>query len=313
MCLAAAALWMEAATAQTVAIATLPPGALNNAQANTIAKVVQQNTDLQMRVSPMQGIVLQLSAVDAGDAEFSVTDATLAVAAVTGREAFKGRAKRNLRVAFTAMAFPVGIFVRKDSPITSLRDLKGRRYPTGWQAFPNGRILSAATLASVGLTLADVDPVPVPDLIRAANDFKSGKTDATIFAVGAPKVAEVNAAVGGIRFLSVDDSPEAIARMKRIRPDFYVSTVRPAPPFAGIVAATRLLTFDLIVAVGAHVPDDVVYKLVKAVHANKQALIKGHPSFRRFVPGRMAKQYSAIDYHPGAVRFYKEIGIWPGT
>ena len=43
------------AAAQTIGFATLPPGAINNVQSQVIAKAVQQNTDLQIRVTPYRG------------------------------------------------------------------------------------------------------------------------------------------------------------------------------------------------------------------------------------------------------------------
>ena len=58
-------------------------------------------------------------------------------------------------------------------------------------------------LKTVGLTTDDVAGVPVPDLILAANDFVEGKNDATAIAIVAPKVVEMDNAVGGIRFLSL--------------------------------------------------------------------------------------------------------------
>ena len=50
-------------------------------------------------------------------------------------------------------------------------------------------------LATAGLSLKDVDGVPTTNLLRAADDFKAGRLDATLFAIGAPKMAEVDAAI----------------------------------------------------------------------------------------------------------------------
>jgi hypothetical protein len=34
--------------------------------------------------------------------------------------------------------------------------------------------------------------------------------------------------------------------------------------------------------------------------------------FRLFDPAAMAKSFEVVQYHPGAVKYYKEIGIWKG-
>jgi len=311
--LAAASLFAGApASAQVVAFGTLQPGAINNIFAQIIAKVVQRNSKLQMRVLPMRSGDAQYSAVQAKRSEFAIGDINDITAALLGKHAYLNRAKPNLRLAFNMVAFPVGIMVRKDSDIKSLRDLRGKRFPVGWNAFPNGVPLTQGALITAGMTLDDVKGVPTSGLIAAANDFKAGKLDATMFAVGAPKVAEVNAALGGIRFLPIITTPEAIAKMKGVRADYYPLTLKPAKPLVGILEPTPLLTFDNVIATGTHVPDDIVYQFVKAVYENKATLAKNHPAFRRFSPDRMAKTFSVMQYHPGAIKFYKEKGIWKG-
>jgi len=43
---------------------------------------------------------------------------------------------------------------------------------------------------------------------------------------------------------------------------------------------------------------------------NKADLVKGHPSFNSFSPDRMAATYGTLRYHRGAIKFYKEVGLW---
>jgi len=300
------------AGAQVVAFGTLQPGAINNVFAQIIAKIVQQNSKLQMRVLPMRSGDAQYSALQARRSEFGIGDINDITSALLGKHAYEKRAKPDLLLAFNLIGFPTGILVRKDSGIKSLYDLKGKRFPVGWNAFPNGVPLTEATLATAGMTFKDVKGVPTSGLIPAANDFKAGKLDATMFAVGAPKVAEVNAALGGIRFLPMFTTPEALKKIKAVRPDYYAITLKPAKPLVGIVEPTPLLTFDDVIVTAKHVPDSVVYQLVKAVYNNQAAMAKNHPAFRRFSPKNMAKQFSVMKYHPGAIKFYKEAGIWKG-
>jgi TRAP-type uncharacterized transport system substrate-binding protein len=113
----------------------------------------------------------------------------------------------------------------------------------------------------------------------------------------------------------MDDSPEALARVKAVRPDYFIMKLEPGPRFPGIVAPTNVLGVDLLIVAGAHVSDDVVYRFVAAVAANKPELVAGHPSFNDFHPDeRMAKQFrDVVQYHPGAIKFYKEKGIWTGS
>ena len=299
-----------AAVAQTVGFATLPPGAINNITTQVIAKVVQQNTKLKIRVLPFRGTQAMQTAVNNRQAEFGITEVASMTSGLNGEAEFKGRPLTNLRVAFRIRTLSIGVFVRKDSPIKTIADIKGKKYSSQWSAFPNAIPLSNAIFGTAGFTLKDIEGVPATNIIRAADDFKAGKTDVGFFAVGAPKVAEVNSAVGGIRFISIKKTPETLAKMRSIRPDYFINTVKPSPINAGIAKPTNVLGVDVLVDVGTHVKDDVVFEFLNAVFSNKAQLVKGHPLFRAFIPKKMARQYKVARYHPGAIKFYKSKGIW---
>src|SRR5215203_3424107 len=134
------------ANAQTVAIATLPPGAVNNVQAQAIAKVVQEHSDLQMRVVTFNAPGAIMGATQTGQAEFSFTSNDEAGVALEGLDEHAGKPMSDLRIAATVFPFKVGVFVRKDSGINSVADLKGKRFPVGWQGFLQGIPLSNAIL-----------------------------------------------------------------------------------------------------------------------------------------------------------------------
>jgi TRAP transporter TAXI family solute receptor len=308
--LATAALLAGAAHAAPVAISTLPPGAINNVQAQAVAKVVQENSPLQMRVVTFNSPAAIMGAAQNKQAEFAFTSNDEAGTAIRGTEEHEGKPMSDLRLATSVFPFKVGIAVRKDSDIKTVADLKGKRMATGWQGFQQGIPLFNAMLATEGLSLDDADPVPATNLLRAADDFKAGKTDAFMFAVGAPKVAEIDSAVGGIRWLPLDDSPEAQARMAAVRPEYHVAKQVPLPHLVGLDGPTNLMEYYIVLLTNKDVPDDVVYETVKALYNNKDGLVAGHPSFNAFTPEGMADKQPGMEYHPGAVKFFKEAGIW---
>jgi TRAP transporter TAXI family solute receptor len=306
----AALFGVSVAQAQTVGFATLPPGAINNITVQVIAKVAQQHTNLKMRVQPFRGTHAMQTAVNNGQADLGITEVASMTASLQGIAEFKGRPLNNLRVVFRIRTLSVGMFVRKDSPIKTIADIKGKRYPSQWSAFPNAIPLTMGIFATEGMSFDDVDGVPTTNIIRAADDFKAGKLDVGFFAVGAPKMAEVNSAVGGIRFLSIDNTPEKLAKMQTIRPDYFINTVKPSPINAGIAQPTNVLGVDVLIDAGAHVKDEVIQEFLAGIYPNKADLVKGHPLFRAFVPELMSRQYKVARYHPGAIKFYKEKGLW---
>ena len=303
------------AHAQTVGFATLPPGAINNITVQVMSKVVQKNSTLRMRVLPFRGGEAVTRAVNTKKAEFGITEVASLTAALTGLAGteYDGEPTKNLRVALRLRPILIGMFVLKDSPIKAIIDIKGKRYPSGWSQFPNAIPLSLGIMATEGLSFKDIKGVPVTNIIRGANDFKAGKLDIGFFALGAPKMAEVNSAVGGIRWLNLRNTPETLKAMRAVRPDYYIATAKPSPIMAGISSPTNVLAVDTVIFVGTHVAASVVEEFVAAVFANKSQLVKGHPLFRAYNPKLMGKQFKTAKYHPGAISFYKKKGIWPGS
>ena len=300
------------ANAQTVGFATLPPGSILHAQASVIAKVVQDNTKLQVRVIGYGGDAPILDAVNTQKADFLLLDVGEPAEARLGEGNWKGQAKPNLRNAMTLYGFQMAFWVKKDSPVKSIADLKGKKVPSEWVQQTSVIIHMNAYLSAGGISLNDVVRVPEVNVVRAADDFKSGKLDLLFFAVGAPKVQEVAAAVGGLRVLPADAVPGAEQRMKKIRPEYFFSTVKPAPHIAGIDQPTQVQTIDFIIGVGTHVKDEVVKEFVQAVHKNKKGLVEGHPNFNAFQPDNAGKIQPRLPYHPGAIQYFKEAGIWKG-
>jgi TRAP-type uncharacterized transport system substrate-binding protein len=163
------------------------------------------------------------------------------------------------------------------------------------------------------MTLDDVKGINVSGLIPAADDFKTGKLDATMIAPPAPKVKEVDAAVGGIRWLAIPDTPEAVARVQKIKPDYGIMTVRPPSPLVGVTEPTNFLRIHVLITAGTHVSDETVYKFAKAMVEHRAELVKGHPIFNGFhTDKRMAVQFTSVKYHPGAIKYFKEKGLWAG-
>ena len=102
-----------------------------------------------------------------------------------------------------------------------------------------------------------------------------------------------------------------MARTRKFVPVAYASRIKPGKGRAGVNAPIWVFAVDFLVLVNKDVPDAEVYKLAKIMHDNKAGLAAGFGALHGFDPNRMAKEVSKLQFHPGAIKYYKEIGEWP--
>jgi TRAP transporter TAXI family solute receptor len=284
------------ANAQTYGFATLPPGTLNHTTASAVAKVLKEKANLNVLVQPTAGDNVIIPMVGRGEAEIGISNI------MEAQDGFDG-AQKDLRIIVAAHALRTPFFVRKDSAMHTIADLKGKRVAMGYSAMRNIDKAARAMLATAGLTEADVRPVLVPNVVRSADDFMAGNADMFYFAFGGPKVREADATVGGIRVLDMDEKGMPAAR--KIMPWGYATQVTPGPIFIGVEKPMKVYSFDNVLLTHAKVPDETIYKFLDTLEKNKPDLIAVQPVLREFSAEAGYKKYG-VPYHPGALKYFKE-------
>jgi len=309
LCLAAL-LMAGTAEAQVVTIVTTPAGSYTNSAGTAMAKVISEKSKLHAIVQAQGGAGLE--PVEAGNADIGLGNSFDTTFFVNGTAYYAGNGKKtNLRQVATMLPYRVGVFVRADSDIKTLADLKGKRISGGFNAQKTIGRLVEAELANGGLTYDDVQKVLTPNVRRAAGDFMAGKVDALFFAVGSAVIKQAAATLGDLRVLPIDTSPAAVKRLKEMLPNSYVLTIKPQRGLVGIHEPTPVIANDMDVFTNKNVKDEVIYHVVKALHDNKAMLVSVFKPFVLFEPKRMAGAIKDVPFHPGALKYYEEIGIAP--
>ena len=294
-----------AAQAQTYGIATMQPGTLNHTTGSAIAKVLKEKGGLNVLVQPTAGETTLIPMVGRAEADLGIANIAEVVNVTQGTGAGQ---QADLRLVGSVHPLRVAFFVRKDSNMKSIADLKGRRLPVGYSAMRTIDAITNAMLATARLTPADVKPVPVPNVVRGADDFVSGNADVFMFAFGGAKVREADATVGGLRVLEI---PEAgMPASRKIFPYGYLSEVDPGPAYTGVAQKMKVYSYDNMLFTNAKVADDIVYKMIDTMESNKPDLVAVQPALRDFSAANLYKRYD-IAYHPGALKYFKDKGLQP--
>ena len=62
----------------------------------------------------------------------------------------------------------------------------------------------------------------------------------------------------------------------------------------------------------ANADEELIYELTRTIYENREQVVAKHPAGRAINPENVVRD-TGLEFHPGAIRFYKEIGIWPGN
>jgi len=299
---------------KSVSLGTNPPGTIFYTVGSGLAKIVSQAAPFQMGIQPYTGTSTFLPLVNSGEMEFGVVNA------VDMGLTYRGPAKFNIggknpfphsphvRLVMRGSPLLVGLLVHKASPFRNIYDVKGKRmtgeYPAHLAVWYN----MFGHLASAGMTWNDVKVVPVPAVNDGVDALVQGRADVTEHALNSAKIKEADAAVG-VRHISIDCSAEGEARLRKAVPGYYPRIIK-AGTATAVVEDACFIAYDIYLGTGKNVPDTVVEAALKAIWENVQMLPPLHPIFKEWTRERAVDPDVTIPYHPGAIRFYKERGVW---
>jgi hypothetical protein len=299
-----------AAAQQTYSFGTNPQGSLAYGSGTAIAKLMNEKGGMLGRVRAGGGSSTIVPQMDRGQIDFGINNALEARFAYNGSGPFEGKPNKNLRIVGQIFPLYLAFGVPNDSPIKTLKDAKGKRIPCKFTSQIILAEVQDAMLASAGLTDNDFQCVPVSDYIKGQHLLPQGKVDIAMAAPTSGATKQDHAQLksrGGLRLVPIEHSPEAIARIKKVFPEATATVVvdKKNPSQHG---DTAMIEYPFLLTAGAHVDEDVVYRLVKLMAANKDLLKGAFGPFARFGAESMYQKHTT-PYHPGAVKAYKELGL----
>jgi TRAP transporter TAXI family solute receptor len=299
---------------RAVTIGTNPAGSVFYAVSSAFAKVVSESTTLQMTVQPYTGTSTFLPLLNGGEIDFGLNNAVDIALSYQGPERLKIAGRNpfthtpNARLVMRGAPLLVSLLVRKDSPLKSVHDIKGKRvtgeYPAQLAVWYN----LYGHLTTAGLSWADVKVVPVPAANEGVDALVQGRADVTMHALNSAKIREADSAVG-VRHLSSDCSPQGEQRLSRAVPGYYTRMMKAGSALA-IVDDTCVIAYDIYLSTHRAAQDQLVASVLKAIWENFEKLSPMHPIFKEWTRDRAVALDVTMPYHPAAVQFYKEQKLW---
>ncbi|WMI81439.1 TAXI family TRAP transporter solute-binding subunit [Anaerotignum sp. MB30-C6] len=189
--------------------------------------------------------------------------------------------------------------------IKSIEDLKGKRINVG-DAGSGVEFNATQILAAYGIDInSDITKVN-GSFGDAADSIKDGKIDAAFITAGAPTTAVVDLAISkDINLLTIDDE-HAEALMSEY--PFYTKTIIPGGTYSAVADDVQTLSVRATLITANDVTEDAIYELTKALFENKDALANSNAKFEELDPNA-ATQGISVPFHPGAEKYFKEIGV----
>ncbi len=275
-----------------------------------ICKLVNKDRkehNIRCSVESTGGSIYNVNTIRSGELDFGIVQSDWQYHGYNGTSEFAEQGPfKKLRAMFSLHTEPFNIIARSDAGINGVADLAGKRVNIG-NPGSGDRATMQVVMDAFGWT---------NDSFTLASELKGSersqalcdnKIDAFIYMVGHPN-GSIKEATTSCDAKLVPATGEQIDKIVADNPYYAYSTV-PAGMYRGTdqdvksfgVAATLVTTSD--------VSDEVAYNVAKAVFENFETFTRLHPAFANLKKEDMVKAGLSIPLHPGAAKYYKEIGL----
>lgn len=264
-------------------------------------------SELKFDVRTSPGSVSNINAIARGEIQFGIAQADYQYQAVNGLDEWSDKGPQTeLRAIFSLYADSVTLVAGADTDIRSMEDLKGKLVDIG--APGSGTRSNAID----GLRAAGIDWQKDIEVSQANLDdrlamFMRGGIDAFFYTVGHPntEIKFATFSVRGARIIPLNNIDSLIDSSP-----FYSRVLIPSGTYPRANNDGDIDTIGVYATLltSAQVSEDVVYAITKAVFENVESSTDLRSEFGALLSDQFSKSLTA-PMHPGAAKYYREVGI----
>jgi uncharacterized protein len=287
---------------KSIAIGTASPGGTYYVYGQALADILGKELGIEVTAEATQGSTRNIILIEKRQAMLGLITMGLGWEAWNGNgEWTKGQRFRAVRAILPMYDSPFQIAVAKRSGVKSLAELAGKRLGAGPRGGTSGTY-AAAFFKALGIPVA----LSYSSIEETTSQITAGQLDGLFLATGVP----IPALLGldqkqGVEFIPFT-APQ-IKILQQAMPQLSDSMI-PSGAYPSLTADYHTVgVFNFVVA-HKDLPDDLVYRIVKAAYDRHAQLVHGHPAAKETLPANI-KRDTFLPIHPGAVRYYREVGI----
>ena len=297
----------DAPPRQFLSVGTAPPGGAFFVVGSALAEVLQEHgpEGWQVTAEATKGTQENIRRLASGELDLALANAAISHFAVRGEGGWEHAYP--MRAVMT-LAPNVALFITpRDSGVEQLADLAGRRVVVGPAGAGFGYFLRPI-LGAHGVTYDDFTPLYATQA-RAVDLLADGSADAAFLGGAVPTASITQAATTQeVRFVPFDE--EAKERLVSEYPFFARASV-PAGTYRGQEEEFRGLNVGSMHLIASEAADkERIYQVTRTLWEQRARVVEKHAAGRAIRAGNVVRD-TGTPFHPGAERFYREIGIWP--
>jgi TRAP transporter TAXI family solute receptor len=271
---------------------------------SSLAQVLNTHVEnLEISTEVTGGPVPNIGLVSTGQMDLGHVTDSVAYEGFRGIEwAKKSGAFDNIRALFATYPSAYQAFcIDGVAGIQKHADLDGKRIGFG-PSGSSGDVVGHAIFGVLGIKPKKEYFLGWSDTI---GNMKDGIIEAAVDVGGFPHASRQELeATHKIKFLPLSD--EEIEKVQKVYP-YYLTGVIPANTYRDQEFDWKTIFIWNEVICSSSLSDDIAYMLTKAAFACQPQVARAHVGGETLLPENVA--YITIPLHPGAIRFYEEIGI----